>query len=294
MHQGPTLLLTGATGFIGSHIAAHFSGLGWKIVALSRKIPENRISDSIEWKIFDLAQQDLPELPERIDAFIHAGYIAQGKNNDALSENSRSALALLKALENKKTEHRIFISSLSADEQAPSVYGRQKAAIEKLFIRSGGTAVRAGLVLGQGGLFASMRNYLSSKKLIPLFGNGLQPIQFIYVRDLVDFLDAVMEKKLKGLLVAASDEPVPYRSFYEKLCQSLGTEPRFIRVPYWLAGMMIGFAGTTGMKLPVTKDNLLGLKNMKHIPAEADCAKAGIALMELDEALKRISAGLDE
>lgn len=255
------------------------------MIAPVRKIPETKIP-GVEYQVYDLRSTKKPALPETIDAFIHAAYIAQGKNNNAFQENTESAKQLLQAVESKNTKHKIFLSSLSADTNAVSVYGKQKAAIEKLFLDSAGTAVRAGLVLGNGGLFASMRNYLASKNLIPLFGNGQQPMQYVHVNDLVLSIKKIIDQNAKGLFVIASPVPVPYREFYQQLCASLGKKPKFLRLPFWLAGFMIGFAEMLGMKLPVTKDNLLGLKTMKEIPSADDLKKIGIELRSLEASFK--------
>jgi nucleoside-diphosphate-sugar epimerase len=280
----PTLLITGATGFIGSHLASHFAARDWNVIALVRHIPQ-KPATNILYSFHDLLSNHPAEIPDDIDVFIHAGYIPQEKENDALKENTQAASLLLRSLEDKNVKQKIFLSSLSADENALSVYGKQKAAIEKLFLKQNGTVIRAGLVLGDGGLFASMRDYLQRKRLVPLFGKGDQPVQFVHVDDLGVAIEAVVVKNLTGKFVVASDAPMPYREFYTQLCKTIGVAPRFVRVPFWLAGMMIGTAGALGMKLPVTKDNLLGLKQMKHIASADDLRKLGVTLRSLQESL---------
>lgn len=278
----PTLLLTGVTGFIGSHIAVRFVALNWNVIALVRTMPEKIIPGVLYFK-HDFTAAETLALPDEIDAFIHAAYVKQEKHNDAFAQNLSGSEKLLRALEYKNVKQQIFLSSLSADEQALSVYGRQKAAIEKLFLEKNGTVIRAGLVLGDGGLFASMRKYLEKKNLIPLFGKGDQPVQFVHVDDLVMSIEKIITADLHGRFVVASDAPVPYREFYATLCNAIGVKPRFVRLPFGMAKMMIAAAASLGVTLPVTKDNLLGLQQMKRIPSASDLQRIGITLRSLRE-----------
>lgn len=283
----PTLVLTGATGFIGKHLADYFLAHNWTVVALVRIAPEKH-SRNILYTKYDLASGEPVHLPDEIDAFIHAGYIKQTNGIDAFELNTKSTTHLLETLRKKNVTSKIFLSSLSADENASSVYGRQKAAIEELFLSEKGTVIRAGLVLGNGGLFGAMKNYLKQKSLIPLFGSGAQPLQTVYIDDLVSSIAEIISRNLKGKLVVAVDEPVAYRTFYTELAKSLGAEAKFKRFPYWFAGLAISIATMLKMKLPITKDNLLGLQQMKHIPSAGDLKKIGVKLRDYKESFSNL------
>lgn len=283
----PTLILTGATGFIGKHIATYFIAQDWHVVGIARSAPEKH-EKNILYAKHDLISNETIALPDEIDAIIHAGYIKQESGNDAFELNKNAAEKLLESLSHKKVGAKLFLSSLSADVNAASVYGRQKAAIEELFLKEKGTVVRAGLVLGDGGLFASMRNYLKTKNKIPLFGDGNQPLQTVYIDDLVLAIDQIISKKLIGKFVVAHNEPVPYREFYLTLAKSLGVEPKFMRAPYWFAELGISMANLFGRKLPITKDNLLGLKQMRKINSADDLKKIGLKLIDYKESLLKL------
>ncbi len=283
----PTLVLTGATGFIGKNIAANFVARDWHVIGIARNAPEKH-QKNILYSKHDLISGQNISLPDDIDAVIHAGYIKQENGNDAFQLNKKAAEQLLESLRNKNVGAKIFLSSLSADANAASVYGRQKAAIEELFLKENGIVIRAGLVLGDGGLFGAMREYLKTKNKIPLFGDGNQPLQTVYVDDLVLAIDQIISKKLSGKFIVACDEPVPYKEFYLALAKSLGVHPKFMRVPYWFAESGIKMANLFGKKVPVTKDNLLGLKQMKKINSAEDLEKIGVKLIDYKESFSRL------
>jgi nucleoside-diphosphate-sugar epimerase len=278
----PTLVLTGATGFIGKNIAKAFAGKGWNVVAVVRNSPGKHLRNVLYTK-HNLENPEAVCLPDDIDVFIHAAYVKQAPGVDAFLLNKISSSQFLHALEGKNVKQKIFLSSLSADHHALSVYGKQKAAIEDLFLAEDGTIIRAGLVLGDGGLFGAMREYLKIKNKIPLFGDGKQPLQTVYIDDLVKAIELIIEKELKGKYVVATEEPVPYEEFYEALAATVNTIPRFMKIPYWMASAGITMARFTGRKVPVTKDNLLGLQQMKKIDSAADLQKLGLKLRDYKE-----------
>ena len=283
----PTLVLTGANGFIGKHIASWFVTKGWNVIAVVRNSPEEHIRHVLYTK-HDLAKSESVCLPDVIDVFIHAGYIKQANGVNAFHLNKASSSQFLNALENKNVKQKIFLSSLSADHNALSVYGKQKAAIEDLFLQEKGTVIRAGLVLGNGGLFGAMREYLKIKNKIPLFGNGEQPLQTVYIDDLIKAIDIIITKDLKGKFVIATEESVPYVEFYRELASTVNVKPRFMKIPYWFAEFGISFSKLLGRKLPVTKDNLLGLKQMKKIDSAADLKKLGLKLRDYKESFAEL------
>src|SRR5882762_4196111 len=106
----PTLVLTGATGFIGKHIASYFVERGWHVIALVRNVPaiakfidhnsptwnifsvsQNTHATNVLYQKYDLASGEIVDLPDDIAAFIHAGYIKQENINDAFSLNKKAA-----------------------------------------------------------------------------------------------------------------------------------------------------------------------------------------------------------
>jgi NADH dehydrogenase len=283
----PTLVITGVTGFIGKHIAAYFVARDWHVIGIVRNVPLKHEKNILYFN-HDLVSTECISLPDDIDVFIHAGFIKQEDGIDAFELNKKGAENLLDSLSKKNVGSKIFLSSLSADANAASVYGRQKAAIEDLFLKANGTIIRAGLVLGDGGLFGAMRKYLKTNNKIPLFGDGNQPLQTVFIDDLVLAIDKIISKKLFGKFVVACDEVVAYREFYKELAKSLGVKPRFIRMPYWFAALGIKMAQRFGKKIPIAKDNLLGLQQMKKLHSVEDLKKIGVNLIDYKESFSKL------
>ena len=92
-----------------------------------------------------------------------------------------------------------------------------------------------------------------------------------------------------GRYIVAEEEPVPYRTFYEALCRSLGKKPKFIQAGFGLAAFLIGTAEMIGMNPPVNKENLSGLKQMEHVPSQGDLDKLGLKLRTWKESLEELA-----
>jgi nucleoside-diphosphate-sugar epimerase len=285
-----TIAITGATGFLGNELVHHFLSAGDKVIALVRKVPHEKIS-GVHYVLFDLTSGKCSESKIEADVLIHTAYVAVTSSKTSLDDNIAGTKSLLKLF--PATTKKIFISSISADKNSPAVYGRQKAAVENIFLEHDGAAIRPGLILGNGGVFANMRNYLSRKRNIPVFRGGSQPLQTVFVNDLVLAIDKLISKDMRGIFTVCEHDPVQYKEFYSELCRQLNVKPRFISIPFWMAGCMVSCANAIGITLPINKDSLQGLKLMRVHPSKEDVEAIGVNVgnykQNLERAMKEIS-----
>lgn len=285
-----SIAITGATGFLGNELVHHFLSAGDKVIALVRKIPQDKIA-GVHYLLFDLASGKCSEENMAADVLIHTAYVAVTDSKTSLQDNISGAKSLLRLF--PETTMKIFISSVSADPSSPAVYGQQKAAVENLFLEHGGAAVRPGLILGNGGMFANMRDYLTKKRNIPVFNGGKQPLQTVFVNDLVLAIEKLISNNMRGVFTFCEHDPVPYKEFYGELCRQLNVKPRFISIPFWVAGCMVTCANVVGITLPINHDNLQGLKLMKAHPSKKDAEAIGVQpgsyKLNLERAIKIVS-----
>ena len=279
-----TIAITGATGFLGSALVHHFLSKGDKVVALVRAVPREKIA-GVQYVLFDLTSGKCSAQHIESDVLIHTAYVAVTGSNSPLEDNLNGTKALLKLF--PAGTRKIFISSVSADHNSPAVYGRQKAAVEKLFLDESGVAIRPGLIIGNGGMFADMRDYLKKKRNIPLFNRGTQPLQTVFVNDLVLAIDKLISSEMKGVFTFCEHEPVHYKEFYTELCRQLNVQPRFISIPFWIAGCAVSCANAIGITLPINRDNLQGLKQMKAHASRHDAELIGVKPGNYKENLAR-------
>ncbi len=282
MSDAPTIIITGATGFIGSHLVTHFATRGWKIIALVRTAPEKTLP-AVSYVQYDLKNSLENHIFSGADFLVHCAYI-----KDEVHFNIEGAKRLLAASRSYALKRNIFISSISSHENALSNYGKQKFLCEKLFGSITDTVVRPGLVLGNGGLFQRMSEYIKKGRRIPLISGGYQPIQTVWINDLLLALEKILVSNIHGTFTIAHPEVVLYKEFYKSLSRKLGVEPRFLSLPYFAVSSALYLASSLGIRLPVTKENLLGLKAMKQVDTKTDIEKLGISVRSFSETLQQL------
>lgn len=280
-----TVLISGANGFIGRALVDYFSAQGCRVIGLVRNT-----TAAFESRVFDLTEKNIPEnLFDDVDVFIHAAYVKQTGKKNTYTINVDGSLRLFDAAAKAGVKQLVFISSLAAHADALSVYGRQKFAIEQQAAARGYTVIRPGLVLGHGGLFASLSDHLEKSNKIPLVGGGNQPLQTVHISDLVHAVGAAVERNSKGVFIIAETPAISYRRFYEMLCEQKKTKPFFIRVPYWVMKTAIAVANSIGIKLPVNKDNVLGLQAMRFDDPQQSIKTLGITVRPAAQSLRDLS-----
>jgi nucleoside-diphosphate-sugar epimerase len=258
-----TVLITGASGFIGSALVRAFAAKGWRVVGAGRTRPP-ALPEGVEWRAYDLAWTSLPDdFFEGVDAVVHGAMMKQSADERSFDINVAAGKLLLDRAHQRDITRVAFLSSLAAHDGALSQYGKQKYVLERHYDQRGALVVRPGLVLGNGGLFASMCDYLRSHRYMPLIGGGNQPLQTIYIDDLAQVVYEGMDRGTLGVFTAAEAEPVSYRTFYEALSARLGVKVTFVPVSFWAIDLALRCSAAFRIKLPLDRDNLLGLQAMR-------------------------------
>ena len=247
--SAPTVVITGANGFVGSALMHAFEADGWRAIGAGRHGCE---------RAYDLTWTQLPpELLDGAGALVHAAYV----KNDYRANVAGSEL-LLDEAHRHGVERIAFLSSLAAHDGALSSYGRQKLALERRFARDGALVVRPGLVLGAGSIFGATCEYLHHHRFVPVIGGGKQPMQTVFVGELAEAVVTAVEHGVRGVFTVAEVEPVAFMTFYRELARQLGVAPAFVPVPFWAADAALRAAGLLRLSLPIDRDNLLGLRAM--------------------------------
>ncbi|MEW6468025.1 MAG: NAD-dependent epimerase/dehydratase family protein [Bacteroidota bacterium] len=277
------IIITGANGFIGSNLASFFSARGWSVVGLVRTMPEKTLP-GIMYVKYDLLQEPDQGAFGEACCLIHCAYI----RND-IEHNIAGTVRLLDASRKHGLKQNIFLSSFSAHPDAVSKYGRQKLELEGYFKGAGDCIVRAGVVLGHGGLFGEMSGHIRKGKRIPLIDGGRQPMQTIHIDDLCSIIYKIADERLSGLYTLAEPSPVSYRQFFTAFCHTTGIKPKFVHVPFFLLDTALRIAEFFRIRLPIARENVLGLKFMGARETEKDLQRLGVRVRSWKESLKLLS-----
>ena len=276
-------MITGANGFIGSHLALRLRSLGYQIIECKR----DPIND--EDRPYQLGNPISIKKDENPDWIIHLAYSDQD-SNQLIDKNINFIGA--RTLINQARElgaKFMYVSSMSAHADAESSYGQVKWAIESLLDSSTDVIVRPGFVIGDGGIFLRLSNQLKKLPMIPLFYSSRLPIQPVCVSDLSTAIYQILEKDLRGVFNIALPKSIEIKNFYRKILERTGQKKFFFVVPGWMAEIIFGMIDWMPFKIPFSKENLHGLKHLKHFETDSDLKKIGVSIKTLDELFTRKS-----
>lgn len=268
MSNKPTVVITGANGFLGSNLVNHFLKQGWKINALVRTIPDVRVKN-VTYFVYDLSQRVVPEKAfESADYLIHAAYVKfNTTNKDAMKVNLSAAQRIVAVADKYNLKKKLFMSTMSAHANAESVYGKQKLRIEALFTDKRSVVVRSGLILGNGGIVKDMVDFMKSKHAVPLVGGGKQPLQVVGVYDLCRVLEKLL-KDFSGSFTIATPEVYTYKEFYQAISKQINTWVLYVPLPFF--ALLAAIKTIRFLKVPinVSEDNALGLKHLTAVDTQ--------------------------
>jgi nucleoside-diphosphate-sugar epimerase len=262
------ILISGANGFIGTHLCQYYLSKGYEVYGLVRQIPEVKI-DAVHYQKFNLEEPDLALVKSDYEAFIHAAYIPHKKGSNSHNINKESSLKLYQECLAKQVQF-VYLSSMSACHDALSAYGKSKYDIESNLDVSLCCIIRPGLVIGDGGLYKNMKAWISKSKIIPVFGDGRQVIQQIQVDDLCKIIQHITSNKINGIYTLAEPISIPMKEWYQTIAKDMNKKIRFLPIPYVIADILFFLIDLIPFELGVGKENYLGLKQMKERKRSTD------------------------
>ncbi len=277
-----TLIVTGASGYIGRHLVEAARASGWRVVAATRR----PVDFADAWMPYRLDVAPAAEGFPPDSVVVHLASDTGATADAAIEVAAAEALIALVRVHGARI---VFVSSQTARADAPTPYGRTKWAIQQRMIDAGGTVVRPGLVYGgvPGGLYASLLRLLRDRPVLPRFVPSPR-VQPVHVADLVRALGVVAERDdLAGEVInVASPEPMAFHEFLRKLAAArFGRAPRFVSVPAVFVPVGAALLRIAGAKTLAAR--LTSLLDLPAIDAAADIARLGLPMRSLADGARR-------
>jgi nucleoside-diphosphate-sugar epimerase len=278
-----TVLITGASGFIARHLAQKLHAAGLRALGASH----SSAALSGYERVFPASLGDtlLPALAaEPVNAIVHTA-LASGPN--AYRHNVAGTSRWLDEGRAAGVGVQILLSTLSAEERALSDYGRAKWALEQRFAAAGEVALRLGVVVGDGGMYARIRSSAARLSVTPLLDGGRQLLYVVGIDALCAVLAGVIAGDGAGLRSRAwnlvQPEPVTLRAMVAAIQRQAGKRSLLVPVPTKpvLAGLRV-IESVPLLRLPVTSSNVRGLIQQGQRQVQSDWARFGQPAQSLE------------
>ena len=272
----PSLLITGAAGFLGKHLLEKLDYSKYQTVyCLDRKREDIVLPDpapeNIEIIKGDLLNPSTYEaFLEKIDTVIHLAAVT-GKVNpiDYFKINAYAVMLLLDRCKKAGVKQFLFISSIAVafKNKYRYFYALSKEQAEE-YVKTSGlryTIVRPTMLMGKGApVFAGLAQ-LAGLPVIPVFGNGKTLIQPLHVRDAAAAICAILEdSRFDGeILELGGPEPVSIQDFMKAIALRRGkNKPKVFHLPMGLVVFLLSILERLvyGL-LPLTVGQLASFRN---------------------------------
>ncbi len=291
-------LLTGGTGFIGSHLAELLLDKNAEIFALVRDPDNLKWLKGLNIHLLEGDLLSIPSLPSDIDYVFHiAGLTNSSDVADYYTVNQQGTASLFKSLHDQKIIPKkiIYLSSLAAagpsfdrkpvqESDAPHAitpYGESKLMGEAEALKFKEVypivIIRAPAVFGP-----RDKDFLQYFKWIkrgalPAIGSKQRYMSFCYVKDLIRAFYLCSQKELESgeIFNIGNQNPCSYDEFGELAGQAMGKNLKKVKIPIpigYLVALIADIAGRINKKPSVL--NLGKFNQMRQRAWIADMNKA--------------------
>ncbi|HTZ04631.1 MAG TPA: NAD(P)H-binding protein [Gaiellaceae bacterium] len=289
-----TVLLTGGTGFIGTHVAHALRARDVPVRALVRdpgRAPRLRAwgCELVAGDVTDPAS--LARACEGADAVVQLVSILNGKPADFERLMAQGTRDLVGAAQAAGVRRFVLASALGLDERSRDAvpYFAAKWEMERAVRESALEHVifRPSFVFGRdGGALQVFLRLARFAPVTPIVGDGTSRLQPIWVEDVAEFFARSLEQG-SGVVELGGPDAVTWDDFWARLKRTTGNRRPSVHVPFGVMRLQ-----AAAMELfpnpPLTRDQLTMLQLGDNVVGDpAPAAAFGVDLVPLDEQLRR-------
>ena len=273
-----TILVTGASGFVGSHSVPALLGAGHRVVALVRSPESGRLvldrlpetdRANVELRTGDVTRPaSLPAALAGVDGVLHLVALPRDRRGgeDLRLVNTEGTRAVVAAMQAAGVRRLVHLGALGVVDDPALHYASSKARAEAIVAASGlaWTTLKPSLQFGPGdGFFNIIASLVRmSPGIVPVPGDGKSRFQPISVSDVATV--AVRSFADDSTIGAALDLGGPrywtYREITQEVLTALGKKRAILPMPVALIRLVAGASETIGLPFPVATDQLRQLR----------------------------------
>ena len=276
-----TVLLTGASGFVGSHVLPALLEHGHAVRALARdaraedavlsRLPQSR-GPSVSFARGDVtggaARQRLAEAMSGIDAVVHLVAIPRDftGGRDLERVNLGGTLAVLGAMADAGVRRIVHLGGMGVADDPRLHFARSKARAEAAVAASGldWTILKPSILWGErDGFFNIIADLVRiSPGIVPVPGRGTARFQPLWIGDLARIVARCLEDPatIGGTYEVGGPRVWTYREITAEVARAMGKRRAIIPVPVPLIALVARVSESIRLPFPVASDQLRQLR----------------------------------
>jgi nucleoside-diphosphate-sugar epimerase len=298
-----TVAVTGATGFLGRHVAHRLVGQGMRLVNLTgHPGPGTARNDGIRTEMLDFAQPSrLTEAMAGASVLVNTYWVRFERGTTTYSGALRNTERLLDAARAAGVERVVHVSITNPSLDSALPYFAGKARAEEAVRGSGmrWAIVRPTIIYGPRDVL--LNNIAWALRHLPGFGipgDGTYPIQPVFVDDLADLIVALSDSDAApgSVTDAAGPERYTFAELVRVIRWAVGSHALVVNVPPLLALAGAGVIGALTRDVTLTAEELRGLMAgllVSDGPAVGHTSLAQWVLHNRDTVGRRYASELD-
>ncbi len=274
------VLVTGATGLVGTHTCRELLRRGWKVRALARDVMKSAIRLGhlpLELRIGDVRNRsDLDSALDGCGAVVHLAAIAIEAGRNSYRETNTSATAtLIEAARAKGVRRLVYMSQSGADSASPHAFLRSKGIAQDAVTQSGldWTVLRPSVIFGREDEFVNVlaRLVRLSPLVFPLPDGGCARFQPISVDDVARAVAESLARRntIGGVYGIGGPVPLSLREMTDRILTAMRVSRRIVPIPVSVLRPVVALMQRILPNPPVTTGLLALLSADNTVPDNA-------------------------
>lgn len=243
------VLVTGGTGFVGTYLVNRLLHRGHAVTVLARdpRKTRNRYNRPVAVAAGDvLDRASIAAAVSGQEALIHLVGIINEKGAQTFDRMHREATEnAVAAAGDAGVRRYLHMSAMGSSEDAPSEYGRSKAAGEKAVRASGldWTIFRPSIIFGPGDGFVSLLAPIvrSNPGFIPVIGPGTTKFQPVSIEDVARVFADALEKPetARRAFEVGGPDVLTLNDIYREIAAAVGKPGKpLVHLPLWYGRLL--------------------------------------------------------